>query len=340
MQMFFSGLSLNKLLIFTIAIVMYMTFISVSSLKSLHVKVDEQPAIRIVDHGISPGYQQQAFRTNTEPPKYDPPALEGDPTLSVLHGLPAEPAAETNTPPLPEDVDLGKVMDTAGAASTITVPTSATTPSVATYGAVTQGEADNALSWTLPNSLVGGTTNIGMWESGLDSCDETGGDLQFVRHEMRYENRITICDDGPTVVECLLDSKDGIPTKGKGKRAPKGLDPIVRFCFARNLFPPALEDRSSCPSNEPRERDGCHWTMYCRPSGYWKEQGGGMDAPMFRGLGNAFNWMATGTLRREDPENAPPFPNNEGALVESEPILHYIAFGDCGGEFAIFKNRN
>ena len=303
-----------------------MTLVSVFSLKSLHVNVNEQPPI-VEDLGMPVGQQQHYFLTDTEAQTNDRPLQTGEhfPFLSLE--LSGQPQNSINVPDVPMSTDDAQILSMTSTAS----PVSTVKSSVATYSAVTQEEADNALTWTLPNSLVGGTTNIGMWENRLDSCDETGGDLQFVRHEMRYENRITICDDGPTVVECLLDSKDGIPTKGKGKRAPKGLDPIVRFCFAKNLFPPALEDRSNCPSNEPRERDGCHWTMYCRPSGYWKEQGGGVDAPMFRGMGNAFNWMATGTLRREDPENAPS-PFNEGTPTESEPILHYIAFGDCGGE--------
>ena len=201
------------------------------------------------------------------------------------------------------------------------------------FQAITKAEASNALKWNLPKALVGGDLNSGMWGGGSDSCDETGGDLQFVRHMSRYENRITICDDGPTVVECLLDSKDGYPTKGKGKRAPKNsLDPIVRFCFARNLYPPKIDDRLRCLSNDHNERDGCSWTMYCRPAGFWKEQGGGVNAPMFRGLGNAFNWIASGTLRREDPETAPTKVGDTDS-DESEGVLHYIAFGDCGGRW-------
>ena len=52
---------------------------------------------------------------------------------------------------------------------------------------------------------------------------------------------------------------------------------------------------------------------------------------MFRGLGNAFNWMASGTVRREDPEASPTMVGDTDS--EQPDVLHYVAFGDCGGRW-------
>ena len=103
------------------------------------------------------------------------------------------------------------------------------------------------------------------------------------------QNRVTICDsDNPslTKIECLLDSEDGFPTiRTTGKVRLGLLDPIIRMCIATNLFPPSASDKSKCKTDEFMEPAGCEFTAYCEPKGYWKEQGGTKDAPLFRALG-------------------------------------------------------
>ena len=306
----------------TFIIICYISFFSISSLSSLHKTVEE-------------GAVQSSLELGLVPPL----------ASTTILGAPVKPDGIPKPPPTSIHAEVEPApQDTYKQSATPTISGDSRTefkhqtrlashPEGNPFLAITDVEANNALEWTLPKAIVGGDVNLGKWRSGFDDCDETGADLQFVRHMSRYENRITICDDGPTVVECVLDSKDGKPTKGKSKRAPKtGLDPIVRFCFARNLYPPKTKDRSICLSNDQNEREGCSWTMYCRPTGFWKEQGGGSNAPMFRGLGNAFNWMASGTLRREEPEMVP----DDGmstSVEKTDRVLHYIAFGDCGGKW-------
>ena len=74
-----------------------------------------------------------------------------------------------------------------------TTPTPPKPPSTPTphktFRHITAEEAANALSWTLPPSISGGT-NSNLWPFGAANCDSTGGDLQFNRYEKRYEVRM------------------------------------------------------------------------------------------------------------------------------------------------------
>jgi len=196
-----------------------------------------------------------------------------------------------------------------------------------------QGIPEPLPDYKIQQNLFGGPNSRTNYVSPQDQeCDSKVSEYQFEVFRVRYENRITICE-GPTTIECLIDAKDGIPKVGKRKKAPPppALDPVVKFCFATNLYPPLNPTEARCKTDASNEAQDCHWRAYCSPSGHWAEQGGTLSAPLFDGLGQSFNWMKTGAVRVHSPEETPSQPST--SQNDDQDVLRYIVHGDCGGSW-------
>jgi len=109
---------------------------------------------------------------------------------------------------------------------------------------------------------------------------------------------------------------------------PPRLDPILRFCFAKNMYPPE-KPSEHCKIDSFLEPEGCNWRAYCKITGFWEEQGDTPEATLFQGFGYHYNFMRSGLVRVYDLSQvlAPSSPNE----MEKSDVLRYIASGDCSG---------
>jgi len=224
----------------------------------------------------------------------------------------------------------------AAAAAPPATSTSSLTTQISPYSHITSEAAEfsNVMAIKLTTKLLGGPTTH--YEPNSIPCDDDGGDFQFHNWDKRMANVIILCE-GVTTIECLLDSRDGLPHPGVTKKSPKtGNDPIVSFCYARNLYPPTSASAASCATDDFKERPGCEWTAYCKPVGDYARQGANPDALMMRGFGTHFSHFRSGNLKISN-ESGPLIAElsaseaSEAGADDPNPKLYYMAHGDCGG---------
>jgi hypothetical protein len=243
--------------------------------------------------------------------------------------------------------------------STSSTSSPPTTRSLYPYQHITDVEASEAMSWILPPTLTGQSSN----PSWVHPCDDAyGGDYQITPvWSNRLENRVVVCS-GFTTITCLLASKDGKSKVGKDKNSPPSPqhDPVARMCFVENLVPPegngegngerngertpltaskCLKPRPS-PDRHIIEEPECSFTAYCDPVGPWKEQGFKNDAKMWRAYAKHNNPFTNGvikvrpselvpdSMKRKAPTSSTSSPTYELGKSNANH-LHYFAFGDC-----------